>query len=254
MNKKQKILTILGLTAFGLIIFFHYCDPWFNRGHFGFGVGGAWHGGRYHQGTIYPLIDDVRMPLFVLFIVYTGLFFLFAGKDTVRLPRPPRQPRNWRRIIGVTFIGLLLAGLTCGITLSNEYQQEQERKRNEYQQQQRKALEAEESKHRISVKEIDLIGLRLGRPRYGGSTFDLEGQIRNRSTHNSTLNSITLMVTMRGKGLPDILGRHTVQIDVYVPANQTRGISTEIFFPNLPEFTQPAWEYYVTEIRGSKGI
>lgn len=80
MNKKRKLLTALALAAFGAIIFFHYCDPWFHQGQLEFGTGGAWHGGRYQAGSIEPLITDVRMPLFALAVVYAGLFFLLGGK------------------------------------------------------------------------------------------------------------------------------------------------------------------------------
>jgi hypothetical protein len=52
MNKRRKILTLVGLVVFGLIIFFHYCDSLFHRGQFKIGVSGAWHGGRYHEGAI----------------------------------------------------------------------------------------------------------------------------------------------------------------------------------------------------------
>ena len=95
MNKKRIRLTLAALAAFGLIIFFHYCDPWLHQGRLGFGAGGAWHGGRYHAGSIEPLIADVQMPLFVLAVVYFGLFFLFGGKDTEPMPR---RPRDWQRI------------------------------------------------------------------------------------------------------------------------------------------------------------
>ena len=57
---------------------------------------------------------------------------------------------------------------------------------------------------------------------------------------------------MREKGSPDILGQVTAEVTVDVPAHQTREISKQILFFNLPEIKEPQWEYYVTEIRGSK--
>ena len=116
----------------------------------------------------------------------------------------------------------------------------------------RDAIEAEDSKHRIALPEIDLIDLDLGPLRYG-RTIDLIGRIRNRSTHNCTLNSITLIATLREKGSPDILGEQTVEIRVEVPPYQTRAINQSIYFPNLPQLKQPAWTYFIVETRGSKG-
>jgi hypothetical protein len=66
MNKKRKILTIVALFAFGVIIALHslpishfiLLNPTQNTG--------------YMETS--PLIDDVRLPLFVLFIFYAGLF------------------------------------------------------------------------------------------------------------------------------------------------------------------------------------
>jgi hypothetical protein len=251
MNKRRKILTLAALAAFGLIIFFHYCDPWFHQGQLEFGAGGAWHGGRYYAGSIHPLIADVQMPLFALAVVYAGLFFLFGGKDTDSVPR---RPRDWRRvkrvilIISVIAAGfVVIGGFSAAVIQSNEYQRQQERARKAY-------IEDEASKHYITASEIDLIDLRLGRPWYGGSIFNLTARIRNRAAHNRTLNSITLIVTIREKeGSPDILGVQTVQIRVEVPPHQTRAINETIFFPHLPELTHYAWSYGVSEIRGSKG-
>jgi len=62
------------------------------------------------------------------------------------------------------------------------------------------------------------------------------------------------MVTLRENAGSDILGQQTVPIEVEVPPHQTRAILASMKFPNLPyNFTQHAWEYDVTEIRGSKG-
>jgi hypothetical protein len=77
-NKKQKILTIAALTVFGLIIFLHYYDP--SKAIFYEKL----FGGIQH-GTAQPAIFDIRMPIFVLAVFYTGLFFILGGK------RPPRD-------------------------------------------------------------------------------------------------------------------------------------------------------------------
>ena len=243
MNKKRKLLTVLALAVFGAIIFFHYCDPWFHQGRLEFGAGGAWHGGRYHAGSIEPLIADVRMPLFALAVVYAGLFFLLGGKDAEPVSR---RPRNWRRIIGVVLAGLVIAGLIAAIIYFDEEEKRKEAMR-------QANIEYEASKHRITQSEIDLIDLRLGRNTYG-SIYYLTGRIRNRAAHSRTLNSITLIVTLREKdGSPDILGQQTVRIPVEVPSHQTRAINQTIYFNNSPQLTQYAWGYFITEIRGSKG-
>ena len=69
LNKKQKILTAVALTVFGVIIFLHYYDPSeaiFYEKLFG---------GIQH-GTAHPAIFDVHMPIFVLAVFYAGLFFM----------------------------------------------------------------------------------------------------------------------------------------------------------------------------------
>ena len=130
MNKKRRRLTLTALAAFGLIIFFHYCDPWFHQGQLRFGAGGAWHGGRYHAGSIEPLIADVRMPLFALAVVYAGLFFLCGGTDAAPVPR---RPRNWRRIMGAILAGLVVGGVIAAIIYSQEEQRrtQEEQRRSE---------------------------------------------------------------------------------------------------------------------------
>jgi hypothetical protein len=229
MNKKRRSLTLAALAVFGLIIFFHYCDPWFHQRQLSFGVGGAWHGGRYIAGSIEPLIADVRMPLFALAVVYAGLFFLFGGKDAEPVPR---RPINWRAIILWTIAGFLITGGTYGIVRSNQYQQEHERQRNEFlrhQEERRKAIdkeiasniEAEASKHRISTKEIDLINMQLGPVQHAVGVFHLTGRIRNHAPHWNTLWSIDLKITIREKGSADILGEATWPITITVPGNQT---------------------------------
>jgi hypothetical protein len=261
MNKKRRRLTLAALAAFGLIIFFHYCDP--SRGRFG--TGGAWHGGRYHAGSIEPLIADVRMPLFALAVVYAGLFFLFGGQDAEPVPR---RPRNWRRvrISGVILGGLLvIVGLIGAIIDSHEQERQRESIRrsaiateqtNRERERKRVAQlqEWEESKHRITRSEIDLIDLRLEPVGNSNGEYVLSGRIRNRAAHNHTLNSITLMVTLREKAGSDILGQGTWSIRIEVPPHQTRGIFTLIEFPDLPLLRERVWNYDVTEIRGRKGM
>jgi hypothetical protein len=65
-EQKTKILTIVALAIFSAVIFFHY------------------YGFDYYLHSLhlrmYPAIDDVRMPLFVLAVFYTGLFFILLGK------------------------------------------------------------------------------------------------------------------------------------------------------------------------------
>jgi hypothetical protein len=236
---------VLALAVFGAIILFHYCDPWLYQGQLEFGAGGAWHGGHYQRGSIEPLIADVRMPLFVLAVVYAGLFFLVGGKDAEPVPR---RPRDWRRI---KVMGVILAALLvlAGLIAMTIYSQEEE-KRTQAKLQADNEYEA--SKHRITQSEIDLIDLRLGHR--WGSSYNLIGRIRNRAAHNSTLNSIKLVMTLREReGSPDILGQETVQINVQVPSHQTREINQDIYFTNAPQLTQFTWGYYIAEIRGSKG-
>ena len=211
MNKKRKILTLVALTVFGLIIFFHYYR--FNY--------------RWEFEDL-PGIHDVRMPLFVLAVFYAGLFFLFGAKDAEPVPR---RPRNWRRIIGVILAGLVVASLIAAIIYSQDVARRSERSRRDAERSRRDAIEVEDSRHRIKSSEIDLIDLQL-EPRFG--RYNLIGRIRNRSAHNSTLSSITLMVTLREKeGSPDILGVQTAQIRVEVPPHQTRAISAD---HPLPQF------------------
>jgi hypothetical protein len=71
MNKRQKILTIGVLIVFGAIIFLHYYDPSeaiFYEILFG----------RVRHGTAHPAIFDVHMPIFILAVLYAGLFFVLG--------------------------------------------------------------------------------------------------------------------------------------------------------------------------------
>lgn len=134
MNRKRKLLTKIALAAFCVIIALHYCDPWLHQGSFKFGAPSGWHEARYFYGAGNPVIEDVRMPLFVLAVLYAGLFFLFGGKDTDSVPR---RPRDWQRIKQVilnisVFAGgfMVIAGIIGAAIESNEYQRQQERERN----------------------------------------------------------------------------------------------------------------------------
>jgi hypothetical protein len=243
MNRKRKILTVVALIAFGAVIFFHYCG-W----HWQLGFG-EW-----------PVFRDIRMPLFVLGVVYAGLFFLFGGKDAEPVPR---RPRNRRRIIGAILAGLVIVGLIAAIIYSHEVEKRKEAARQANIEVERRKeatrqanIEEEASKHRITESEIDLIDLRLDPPQFPSNFagFYLTGRIRNRAAHNRTLNSITLIVLLREKeGSQDILGQQTVQIRVEVPPQQTRAIHQTIYFDNPPQVRQYAWTYVITEIRGSAG-
>lgn len=227
MNRKRKILTVVALAVFGAIIWFNYDEVT-----------------SLNASRRAAAKAGLNMQLLILAASYAGLFFLFGGKDAEPVPR---RPRNWRRIIGVILAGLVAAALIAAIFYSYEVAGRNERSR-------REAIEEEDSKHRIRSSEIDLIDFKLGRPQYG-SAYHLTGRIRNRAAHNRTLNSITLIVTLREKeGSPDILGEHKVQIRVEVPPHQTRAISETIYFANLPQLTQHAWGYFISEIRGSKGF
>jgi hypothetical protein len=110
MNKKQKILTILALIAFSAIIALHYgwwpCHYAPNA----FRMGDP----AYWGWWPWPIIEDVRIPLFVLAVFYVGLFFFFGGKDADPVPR---LPRDWRRIkiIGVVIAGLVVIVLAFGV-------------------------------------------------------------------------------------------------------------------------------------------
>jgi hypothetical protein len=244
MNKKQKILTVIALAVFAGIIAGHYSSP---NGRYGFYPSDyGWYYLDLSASGKYGFIPDVRLPIFALAVFYAGLFFLFGGKDTDEVPR---RPRDWRRIkiIGVILAGLvLIVGLIAAIIHFHEEERRSEQSR-------RDAIEEEDSKHRITSSEIDLIDLGLGRLQYGTGYY-LTGRIRNRAAHNRTLNSITLIVTLREKeGSPDIVGQQTVLIRVEVPPHQTRAIRQTIYFDNLPQLTQHAWECFISEIRGSKG-
>ena len=252
MNKKRRRLTLAALAVFGLIIFFHYCDPWFHQGQLRFGEGGAWHGGRYHAGSIEPLIADVRMPLFALAVVYAGLFFLFGGKDAAPAPR---RPRDWRRIkrvisiISVIAAGLaVIAGLSAGIILGHQYDARQERLR-------KANIEYEASKHRIKPYEIGVQDLKLDGVPYGPvGEYNVTGRVTNGSNYNLTALVLTITLT---DNYPDksleVIGQERVTFNVTIPPHQTRDIQHYVRFQNLPKpKAQYVFNTFIAETRGTK--
>jgi hypothetical protein len=82
MNKNRKILTVIALVIFGAIIFFHYFSIGYTPVNYYKVVVKFSATGPYLNS--YPGITDVRMPLFVVAVFYTGLFFILAT------PRGPK--------------------------------------------------------------------------------------------------------------------------------------------------------------------
>jgi hypothetical protein len=74
MNNKRKILTLLALVVFGAIIAGHYMDVHDAGGYF------VTDPHRYVPVYRAALVDDIRMPLFVLAVLYVGLFSIFGDK------------------------------------------------------------------------------------------------------------------------------------------------------------------------------
>jgi hypothetical protein len=255
MNKKRKILTVVGLVVLGVIIWLHAANE-----------------------------EHIRLTTLLVFGgFYAGLYALLGGES---------KPRNWRRIIKLSGMIIAVLVVIAGLVGAIIYVQEQDARRQreiewaeraqtakierEKKEQAEKIVkeakqrEEEASKHRITRSEIDLIDLRFQRPGIaytlppeftmgmgsfadvGEPDYFLYGRIRNRSAH--TLNSITLKVRLyENEDSSDILGETTTRITVEVPPHQARAINWPIYFGHLPELTQPAWKYDVTEIRGSKG-
>ena len=78
MNKKQKILTFVALVVFIALGAFHYLavtDFYYvtpNRGLPLLGISAPSH----------ALVSDVKMPWFMLGVIYTALFFLLHNKHS----------------------------------------------------------------------------------------------------------------------------------------------------------------------------
>ena len=72
MNRKRKILTVVALVLFALIILGHRIV--------GHSTEGYMAGGEYVPGKTHMVIDDVRMPLLVLAVLYTGFFLRLGDK------------------------------------------------------------------------------------------------------------------------------------------------------------------------------
>jgi|GraSoiStandDraft_16_1057320.scaffolds.fasta_scaffold758973_3 hypothetical protein len=78
MNKKQRVLTVIALIAFVVIGALHY-----------FNVDPIYCDGRVQPAySLVPppcsAIPDVRVPFFMLGVIYFGLFFLLADKKEKR--------------------------------------------------------------------------------------------------------------------------------------------------------------------------
>jgi hypothetical protein len=71
MNKKRKLLTVLALVVFGVIITLHYIPSKIVQLIVPFVI-----------GDYIAVIEDVRMPLFVLAVFYGGLFLITGGRKS----------------------------------------------------------------------------------------------------------------------------------------------------------------------------
>jgi hypothetical protein len=81
-NRKRKILTVAALVIFGVIIGFHYAcfSTHYWRGEAG-GINLLGTGWYLLWGVPRDvIIEDIRMPLFVLAVFYVGLFSLLGDK------------------------------------------------------------------------------------------------------------------------------------------------------------------------------
>ena len=84
MNRNRRILTVLALAVFGAIILLHYgyvgyrapCTNCITPDRYG--VVQSYAPGALYWGN--PLIEDVRMPLLVLAVLYIGIFFILPAK------------------------------------------------------------------------------------------------------------------------------------------------------------------------------
>jgi hypothetical protein len=79
MNKKRKILTLAAPVAFSVIIALHY--GWWPCYHPSYTSDPGWWG-----LWPWPLIRDVRMPLFVLAVFYAGFFFILGPSRGKKSP------------------------------------------------------------------------------------------------------------------------------------------------------------------------
>ena len=100
MNKKRKVLTLAALAVFGAIIGLHYMPIYqhsYSDWHLINPTEAALHWPHYLPSDyekvvvpggfrLPPLIDDVRMPLFVLAVFYTGLFFVLGPDKSKNHP------------------------------------------------------------------------------------------------------------------------------------------------------------------------
>jgi hypothetical protein len=76
MNKKQKILTLVALVAFIALGAFHYLavtDVYYLTPNRWVPLLGA-------SVPSHAIVSDVRMPWFMLGVIYTALFFLLQNK------------------------------------------------------------------------------------------------------------------------------------------------------------------------------
>jgi hypothetical protein len=76
MNKKQKILTLLALVVFIALGAFHYLAV---TDHY-YLTTSRWVPILGISAPKYAIVSDVRMPWFMLGVIYTALFFLLQNK------------------------------------------------------------------------------------------------------------------------------------------------------------------------------
>jgi hypothetical protein len=96
MNKKRKILTIVALGIFAAIIGLHYVGfyPWLKLQPPTYKspvVRGSGFTSHIEMQTVENnnIINDVRMPVFVLAVFYAGLFFILGPTETKNRPPAP---------------------------------------------------------------------------------------------------------------------------------------------------------------------
>ena len=82
MNKKQKILTFVALVVFIVLGALHYvwvASYWDTRDH-GYRKYVEWSLQPPVKDVAYMVIPDVKIPWFMLGVIYTALFFLLQNK------------------------------------------------------------------------------------------------------------------------------------------------------------------------------